>query len=92
MSKTQSKLNETVKVLVHCHNDKMREINNLKRAADRAGLCDGLYESEASSLFGDHSYDGDMRVRLKANKPNKKSQRDHPALAHQVGRARSGDD
>ena len=86
-----SKLNETVKVLVNVHNDKMREISNLKRAADKAGLYEGLSESDTSSLFGDNSYDGNIRIRLKADKPNKKSQRDHPALARQSGRPRRDD-
>ena len=86
-----SKLNETVKVLVNVHNDKMRDISNLKRAATSAGLYENLSESEASSLFGDHSYDGNIRVRLKADKPSKKSQRDHPALARQAGRPRRDD-
>ena len=84
-------MNETVKVLVNIHNDKMLEISNLKRAADKAGLYDGLSESDTSSLFGDNSYDGNMRVRLKANKPNKRSQRDHHALARQPGRPRRDD-
>ena len=69
----------------------MREISNLKRAADNAGLYENLSESDTSSLFGDHSYDDDVRIRLKANKPNKKSQRDHPALARQAGRPRRDD-
>ena len=86
-----SKLNETVKVLVDVHNDKMREISNLKIAADRAGFYENLPEFDASSLFGDHSYDGNVRVRLKANKPNKKSQRNHPALARQAGRPKRDD-
>ena len=73
-----------------CHNDKMGKISNLKRAADKAGLYEGLSESEASDIFGDNSYDGDMRVRLKANKP--RSQRDHPALARQSDRARRSED
>ena len=81
-------MNETVKVLVNVHNDKMRETSNLKRAADEAGLYEGLSESETSSLFGDNSYDGNVRIRLKANKLNKKPQRKHPALALQAGRPR----
>ena len=40
-----SKLSKTVEVLVDCHNDKMREVSNLKRAADKAGLYEGLSES-----------------------------------------------
>ena len=86
------KLNKTIKVLVDCHNDKMREISNLKKATDKAGLYEGLSQSEASDLFGDNSYDGNLRVRLKANKPSKKPQRDHLALARQAGRPRRGDD
>ena len=84
-----SKFSKTVKVLVDCHNDKMRKISNLKRVADKAGLYENLSESEASDLFGDSSYDGDLRVRLKANKA--KSQRDHPALGRQSGRAKRVD-
>ena len=86
LESSESKLNKTVKVLVDVHNDKMREISNLKRAADKAGLYQGLSESDTSSLFGDESYDGNIRLRLKANRPSKKSsQRDHPALARQPG-------
>ena len=90
LESSESKLSKTVKVLVDCHNDKIREISNLKRAADKARLYEGLSESEASDLLGDNSYDGDMRVRLKANKS--RSQRDHPALARQSSRARRGED
>ena len=86
-----SKLTKTVKVLVDCHNDKMREISNLKRVTDRAGLHEGLSDSEASDLFGDNSYDGNMRIRLKANK-KPKSQRDHLVRVRQAGRARHGGD
>ena len=67
------KLNKTVKVLVDVHNDKVREISNLKRAADKAGLYQGLSESDNSSLFDDNSYDGNIRLRLKANRPKKTS-------------------
>ena len=84
-----SKLFNTVKVLVDCHNDKTREISNLKRVAGKAGIYEGLSESEASDLFGDSSYDGNMRVELKANKA--KAQRHHPALGRQSGRARRGE-
>ena len=84
-----SKLSKTVKALVDGHNDKMREISNLKRAADKAGLYEGLSESDASDIFGESSYDSnDMRARLKSDN---KSQRDHPALGRQGGRARRGD-
>ena len=69
----------------------MREISNLKRAADKARLYEGLSESEASDIFGEISYDGNMRIRLKANK-KPRSQRDHPALARQAGRVKRGDD
>ena len=86
-----SKLTKTVKVLVDCHNDKMREIINLRRVADRAGLYDNLSESEASDLFGDNSCDDDMRVTLNANKKSR-SQRNHPALVRQAGRARRSED
>ena len=68
LESSMSKLSKTVKVSVDCHNDKMREISNLKRAADKAGLYEKLSESEASDLFGDNFYNGDLRVRLKANK------------------------
>ena len=85
-----SKMAKTMKVLVGCHNDKMREISNLKRAADKAGLYEKLSESEASDLFGDNFYNGDLRVRLKANKS--RSQRNHPALGRQSGRAKRGED
>ena len=83
------KLNKTVKVLIDVHNDKMREISNLKRAADKAGLYQGLSESDNCSIFDDNSYDGNsIRLRLKAIRPKKSSQRDHPALARQSGNPR----
>ena len=85
-----SKMAKTLKVLVECNNDKMREISNLKRGALKAGLYSNLSESEASSIFRDESYDVDVRVRLKANKAN--AARGHPALGRQSGRARRGDD
>ena len=65
------KLTKTVKVLVDCRNEKMREISNLKSAADRARLHENLSESEAFDLFCDDSCDGNMRIRLKANKKPK---------------------
>ena len=83
------KLNKTVKVLIDVHNDKMREISNLKRAADKAGLYRGLSESDDSSIFDDNSCSEDnIRLRLKANRPKKRSQREHPALARQSGNPR----
>ena len=89
LESSMSKMAKTVKVLVECHNDKMRESSNLKRDAAKAGLYNNLSESEASDIFGDDSYDGDLRVRLKANKA--KAARGHPALGRQSGRARRGD-
>ena len=83
------KLTKTVKVLIDVHNDKMREISNLKRAADKAALYEGLSESDNSSIFDDQSYDdNNIRIRLKANRPKKRSQRDNPALARQSGNPR----
>ena len=90
LESSMSKMAKTMKVLVEYHNDKMREISNLKRGALKAELYENLSESEASDLFGKNSYDGDLRVRLKANKS--RSQRDHPALGRQSGRARRGED
>ena len=86
-----SKLSKTVKVLVDCHDDKMREISNFKRGPGKAGLYKNLSESEAFDLLGGNFYDGNMRIRPKANK-KLKSQCDHPALARQAGRARCGED
>ena len=88
LESSMSKMAKTLQVLVECNNDKMREISNLKRGALKAGLYNNLSESEASDIFGDESYDSDVRVRLKANK----KKRGHPALGRQPGRARRGDD
>ena len=66
-----SKLNETVKVLVNVHNDKMREISNLKRAADKAGLYEGLSESDTSSFLGTIHMTVILRLGLRPTSPTR---------------------
>ena len=64
-------MNETVKVLVNVHNDKMREISNLKKAADKARLYEGLSESDTSSFLGTIHMTVILRLGLRPTSPTR---------------------
>ena len=78
-----------MKEIIEVHNENMREISNIKRAVQRADLFEDLSDSESSDVFSESSYGkSGSRRRLKANKPRKRNQRDHPALGRQPGSAK----
>ena len=82
-------MSQNMKEIIEVHNENMREISNIKRAVQRADLFEDLSDSEASDVFSENSYGkSGSRRRLKANKPRKRSQRDHPALGRQPGSAK----
>ena len=76
-----TKMNTCIRKVIDVTNERMREIDNMKRAVV------GLSNSKASEILSDNSYDDNLRIRLKANK-RRKFQRDHPALGRQPGSAR----